>query len=306
MMRGPFCGSTVLIRYRKKGLNMQVASFDDLLEFLKDLDPWLLSLGIKPKNDRWHEALKIAAQAQKQLQRIGRGETRRFVDNYISGLFDAAEIHDIFKAFGTTNTPALQDKVLKAVSGPIAPLSEQPSNSKARNAMFELSLAADWKNGGAYVILGEPDIEFILALTRFLVECKRPFYDHSVRGNIKEAASQLGSELDKPGRENDYGIVAISLSRTFTQGDLVCFADEREGRAFVNATLQWLIDENREAWGVNGSEGFHERIVAVMFHLAVPWDMNGQRLVHTAMANFVKVGNSAGWDTLTKNLPSIY
>jgi hypothetical protein len=173
--------------------------------------------------------------------------------------------------------------------------------------MFELSLAADWKNGGAHVILGEPDIEFILALTRFFVECKRPFYDHSVRENIKEAASQLGSELDKPGRENDYGIVAISLSRAFTQGDLVCFANESEGRAFVNATLQWLIDENREAWGVNGSEGFHERIMAVMFHLAVPWDMNGQRLVHTAMANFVKVGNSAaGWDTLTKNLPSIY
>ena len=86
----------------------------------------------------------------------------------------------------------------------------------------------------------------------------------------------------KPGREKDYGIGAISLSRSFTQGDLVCFADESEGRAFVNATLQWLIDENREAWGVNGSEGFHERIVAVMFHLAVPWDMNGQRLVHTA------------------------
>jgi hypothetical protein len=173
--------------------------------------------------------------------------------------------------------------------------------------MFELSLAADWKNGGAQVVLGEPDIEFILALTRFLVECKRPFYDHSVRGNIKEAASQLSAELDKPGRERDYGIVAISLSRAFTQGDLVCFADESEGRDFVNATLQWLIDENREAWGVNGSAGFHERIVAVMFHLAVPWDMNGQRLVHTAMANFVKIGNcTAGWETLTKNLPSIY
>ena len=286
---------------------MQVASFDDVLEFLKDLDRWLLSLGIKPKPDRWHGALKVAGQARQQRQRIERGEKREFVDNYISGLFDATEIHEIFRAFGTENTPALKEKVRRAVYGPIAPLSEQPSNSTARNAMFELSLAADWKNGGAQVVLGEPDIELILALTRFLVECKRPFYDHSVGGNIKEAASQLGAELDKPGREKDYGIVAISLSRSFTQGDLVCFADESEGRDFVNATLQWLIDENREAWGVNGSESFHERIVAVMFHLAVPWDMNGQRLVHTAMANFVKVGNcTAGWETLTKNLPSIY
>jgi hypothetical protein len=59
-----------------------------------------------------------------------------------------------------------------------------------------------------------------------------------------------------------------------------------------------------------GSErlrGFPRAIVAVMFHLAVPWDMNGQRLVHAAMANFVKVGNcTAGWETLAKNLPSIY
>jgi hypothetical protein len=31
---------------------MQVASFDDVLEVLKDLDPWLVSLGIKLKNDR--------------------------------------------------------------------------------------------------------------------------------------------------------------------------------------------------------------------------------------------------------------
>jgi len=37
--------------------------------------------------------------------------------------------------------------------------------------------------------------------------------------NIKDAASQLGAELDKPGRENDYGIVAISLSRIFTKGE---------------------------------------------------------------------------------------
>jgi hypothetical protein len=156
-------------------------------------------------------------------------------------------------------------------------------------------------------LFGEPDITLVLARTRFIVEGKRPFYNRSVRGNIREAASQLAAELNKPGNEDAYGIIAISLSRVFTEGDLVCFADESEGRDFVNATLQWLIDENRAAWGVDGSGRFHERIVAGMFHLAVPWDMNGQRLVHTAMSNFVKVGNcTAGWDVLTKNLPSIY
>lgn len=286
---------------------MQVATFDGVVQFLKELDPWLRLLGVEPKNDRWHEALKVAEQAQEQLERIRRGEKRQYIDNYISGLFDAAEIHEIFRAFGTVNSPAVKEKVLRAIAGPIAPLSEQPKNSTARNAMFELSLAADWKNGGAHVVLGEPDIELILAAIRFIVECKRPFFNHTIRGNLREAASQLGKELDKRGNENAYGIVAISLSRAFTQGDLVCFADEREGRDFVIGTLQRLIDENREAWGIDGSENFHPRIVAVMFHLSVPWDMNGQRLVHTAMSNFVKIGrDTTGWEILTKNLPALY
>lgn len=214
--------------------------------------------------------MKAAAEAQEQIERIRRGENRRVIDNYISGLFDATEIHEIFQAFGNMNSAALQEKVSRAISGPIALLSEQPKNNTARNAMFELSIAADWKNGAVCVVLGEPDIEFILAGTRFIVECKRPFYDHSVRSSIQEAASQLKAELNKPGNEDAYGFIAISLSRVFTQGDLVCFANESEGRDFVNATLQWLIDENRGGWGVDGPEPFHDRIVAVMFHPAVP------------------------------------
>jgi len=101
--------------------------------------------------------------------------------------------------------------------------------------------------------------------------------------------------------------VAISLSRVFTQGDLVCFADQDEGREFVNATLDWLIHEHTEEWGLRRFKEFHERIVAVMFHLAIPWDMNGERLIHTAMSNFVQAGKSAeGWEMLSRNLPSLY
>src|SRR5207244_7006694 len=172
---------------------------------------------------------------------------------YIPGLYDATEVVEIFRAFGTENSPALKEKVQRALSGPLAPLSEQPNNSTARNAMFELTLAANWKNGGAGVELGEPDILLYLTGLRFHVECKRPFYAHSVRANIKDAASQLGAEIEKPGRENDYGIVAISLSRIFTKGELVCFAPEGQGRRIVR-------------------EALHERIVAVVVHLGSPWD----------------------------------
>jgi hypothetical protein len=285
---------------------MQIASFDAVLDLMKDLDPWLISLGIKPKNDRWHEALKTVAKAREQRQRIERGEGRQCVANYIHGLFEATEVHEIFRAFRIENSPALKDKVLRALSGPIAPLSEQPNNSTARNAMFELSLAADWKNGGAKVELGEPDILLHLA-RRFHVECKRPFYDHSVRANIMDAASQLGKELDGPGNENDYGIVAISLSRIFTKGELVCFAPEGEGKRIIGEALAAMLDENDKAWGLGQFRAMHDRIVAVVFHLASPWDVNGERLIHLSTADFRNTGNNAkGWEVLSSNLPSVY
>lgn len=304
-----FCGFCSQHSFLSKGEieDMQIASFDATLQLLEKLDPWLVSLGIQPKNDRWHEALKIVRRAREQRQLIDRGGQREFIDNYISGLFDATEIHEIVRAFAGDTSPALKEKMQRALSGPIAPLSEQPKNSVARNAMFELSLAADWKNGGADVQLGEPDIILRLTEALFHVECKRPFYESTVWPNIDEAAHQVAKELNKTGNEKAFGIVAISLSRVFTQGDLVCFADQDEGREFVNATLQSLIDEHREEWGLDGSKEFHEQIVAVMFHLAVPWDMNGERLIHTAMSNFVKVGKCAeGWETLSQNLPSLY
>jgi IS1 family transposase len=154
MMRGPFA---VLILRKGDEPDVQVATFDAILQLLEKLDPWLVSLGIRPKNDRWHEALKIVARARERRQLIERGGQRQVIGNYISGLFDATEIHEIVRAFGDETSPALKEKVQRALSGPVAPLSEQPKNSVARNAMFELSLAADWKNGGAAVTLGEPD-----------------------------------------------------------------------------------------------------------------------------------------------------
>lgn len=287
---------------------MQIASFDETLQVLESLDPWLESLAIKvQRNDRWHEALKMLVRAREARRLIENGGTRDYIANYVPGLFDATEIHEIVRAFAGQTSPALKEAVKRALSGPISPLSEQPKNSVARNATFELALAAGWKNGGASVVLAEPDILLGLAETMFLVACKRPFYESSVWPNIEDAAYQLARELDKPGNEKAFGIVAISVSRVFTQGDRLCFADAHAGRAFVNATLADLIEAHGREWGRSRFKELHEKIVAVMFHLAVPWDVNGERLINMASSNFVQTGNSLDeWDVLEKNLPSIY
>ena len=105
-----------------------------------------------------------------------------------------------------------REKISRALCGPISPMEESPRNNGARNAMFELVLAANWRSGGAIVKLGEPDIRIVLGGTNFLVECKRPFSAKGVRRNIEDAAGQLRTALGEPAEASSYGLVAISLS----------------------------------------------------------------------------------------------
>jgi hypothetical protein len=285
----------------------RVTSLDSILDGLAGLDDWLIALGIPPKLDRWHETIRIVERAKASRESVERGGQRQTIDNYISGLFDASEMHEIIRAFSGGTSGALKDKMMRALSGPIASLQEQPKNGVARNAMFELSLAADWKNRGASVQLGEPDILLHLGNALFQVECKRPFYERSVLSNIKDAASQLGKELDKEGNENAFGIVAISLSRIFTPGDRVRIAPVGEGRRVMKEQLAELIRTHSHDWRVRGFLGFHQRIVAVMFHLSAPWDEEGIRLINVAAMNFVQAGRSAeGWEALTKNMAELH
>lgn len=224
----------------------------------------------------------------------------------MDGLFEALEIHEIVEAFVGDSSPALKAKLVRALCGPISPFEEQPKNSEARNMMFELSLAADWKNAGSVVELGEPDIKPCAPAASFQTECKRPFSENSVPKNIEEAASQLGYELNKTGSENDYGIVAISLSRVFTKGNLACFAPTGTGKRLIGEALAELLDEHTEQWGLKRFREMHPRIVAVMFHLAAPWDIGGERLIHLSTSNFLETGNNAsGWRILREHVESL-
>jgi len=210
------------------------------------------------------------------------------------------------RAFQGDTSPALKAKLERALCGPISPFDEQPKNSAARNTMFELALAADWKNSGVDLEVGESDIRIRFGNAMFHVECKRPFSEHSVRKNITDAASQLGKELDEPGNENEYGIVAISLSRVFRKDGLVCFAPEGMGRHIINEALADTLDENTATWGLKRFRELHDRVVAVMFQLATPWDVKGERLIHLSTSNFIETGkNSMGWETLKQNVESL-
>lgn len=285
---------------------MERMGFDLALDTLTTLDGFLNSLGLPVKKDRWHEAVLMVRRAKEQRKHIDRGSELRPIDNYLPGLFEVLEIHKIIRAFTDDRSPALKAKLSRALCGPISPLDERPKNSEARNAMFELSLAADWKNGGADVELGEPDIQVSFGSTKFLVECKRPFYEHSVRQNIRNAAQQLETALGLPAYEDSFGVVAVSLNRVFSAGNRVCCAPEPEGRAAINNALIELIERNRSSWTFTR---FGRRIVAVTLHLAAPWELNKRMLVYLSTCKFFPTGQCEDafrsfYDNVTTLYPS--
>jgi len=285
---------------------MQRLSFDSAIEQLHELDDWLHALGIRVQKDRWHDAVRMLHRAKEQRDRAERGVTFQPIPNYVPGLFESMEVLEIFRAFSNNTSPLLREKLSRALSGPVSPLEEQPKNSAARNAMFELVLAADWKNAGAIVQLGEPDICVTLGAATFIVECKRPFSSTSVRRNIEDAAGQLRTALDAPGQAGSFGMVAVSVSRVFSPGNIMCCAPEDQGRTTVNDALIELIGKHRYEWKWNTAT-FHERIASVMFHLAVPWDISGERLIYLSTTKFFEQAKCAtGFQVLRENIAKLY
>ncbi len=84
---------------------MKIASFDEVLKSLNRLDPWLRSLGMEPKSDRWHPAIQRVEKAKKQRESVERGGRRAPINNYMDGIFEALEIHEIVEAFSGDSSP---------------------------------------------------------------------------------------------------------------------------------------------------------------------------------------------------------
>jgi hypothetical protein len=165
------------------------------------LESWLRDLGFN-KNTRVHQAIDLFRATTKQLTFDGPvssdkylGEDSFLFRDFLCAQSDVAEFTDIHAAFGQEEPERIVPKLERALSGPFSAINETNENSDARNVQFELSLAAEWRLNGLSVDIGEPDFTLHLGTTNFLIECKRPSSEGSVRRNIRQAKNQLERTL---------------------------------------------------------------------------------------------------------------
>lgn len=131
-----------------------------------------------------------------------------------------------------------------AFSGSKDAFQEDQKSNSARNAMFELSMGAAAARQGFKPILssGNPDVSFELDHHCVKIECKRVMSKKRVVQRLEEGSKQL--EKTVKNRDQDVGVVAISVSKIFNPGDKILTSDSPHDA--LSQQINNMLKENEQ------------------------------------------------------------
>ena len=123
----------------------------DLESFILDLDQaltWLGALGIQANQTRFNRYRKILGTVCEHRMAGTLAKLRLVVplEQYRIAFIESTDLVAIAKTFGRIPGPRFREKVQVAVTGPVHPSDEKKSGPKARDFLFELSVAAFFRN----------------------------------------------------------------------------------------------------------------------------------------------------------------
>ena len=277
-----------------RSLPFPTVSHKSLVGSFANLDDWLTSKGIAPRNnDRIHQLLEIVRAYNPRVLGPSLQMTKEERRQYMFALAELLEFNQIAFWLRDEDPSVLKSKLDRALSGGVDPAEETRKNSDGRNTMFELSLAAEWRRAGLNVEIGEPDIKLMVGNQIFLVECKRPFTWPGVVSCLRHAKHQLrenGISL-VPGEPK--GVIAISLNRVIGEGRLLFSADSLAAKTQVGDLINTELESNRWRWF--DSIHFDKSMAAVAFHLNLPAAVNeGPQFVLMSSLNSCRASLNEG------------
>jgi hypothetical protein len=244
----------------------------DFLEQFEDIDAWLNGLGFGCR-DRLRQYKSNIEEMGKREARDTPGQLFSEVQNegrlpeILASYAEAIEFVDTLSCLRKQAVAIPLLTLEKALNGsPDASREDQKSNS-GRNAMFELVIASMAAKQNLQPILGtgNPDVEFLFRGRTFKIECKRVLSGKKILDKCSEAIHQLENcvELNK----GDIGLVAISVSRQFHQGNGYYVAPSVDsGRQSLSSELHQRIE------GLYDSlrKSIRPQCAGVVFHATVP------------------------------------
>lgn len=251
-------------------MNVESQTYQQILDALADLDAWLSGLGLPVRPDR----IRLHIANISRLDKAQQDETLRALiekkgqAKLLWSLVEATEFADAYTALRQHEPDGLRDKLRAALQGPADPSAEDPISNIGRNTMFELNLASRLLQKGVPTRLcTNPDILCEIDGARIYIQCKRPFRESTIHGNISDARRQLTRDLDNSRDLSARGIVAVSISRVLNPGkNLLVAKNEHSMRQRLGDTVQTLGDRSRRS----DRRISDDRIVGILFHLITP------------------------------------
>ncbi len=229
----------------------------DLESFILDLDQaltWLGALGIQPNQTRFSKYREILGTVCEHRMAGTLDKLRLVVplEQYRIAFIESTDLVAIGKTFKRIPGSRFREKVRDAITGPVHPSDEKKSGSKARDFLFELSVAALFRNR-EFPVLTCTDKDLVTRMSghTLLVECKRPQSKNKVRRSIEKATGQLMMHFKNSNRGAMLrGLIVLDISivmnpqRMFVNGD----SDEAI-EAEMHALFARFHDEFKSALG---------------------------------------------------------
>ncbi len=251
---------------------MDRTTYQEMLKALEEIDSWLCDQGFtKLDRIRRHKrnlAVLVEALENRTLdlfQTEANAERRR---ELMWSLVDSMEFTDSIAYLRAMACEIPHEVLRRALDGPTDLTFEDHNSNHARNAMFEIVIAGRLAKRGLVPRLGgEPDVVSRLEDRNILIQCKRVFSDRSLEDNLRAAGKQLKRDLTRSSDPRDCGIVAISISRIFNEGDKLLVVSNE---AALRQKLEEEVDVIRSRCTGCYRNINDPRIAGVLYHLSTP------------------------------------
>jgi hypothetical protein len=203
---------------------------------------------------------------------------------------DASELVLIHQQLSDDDCPALKQTLAQAVKGPTSLAAERPQSGDARNKVFELVMAAQFRAagipvkfaasaGGASVkFVGPADAIITVDDIKCFVQCKRIQTENALRDRVHQASPQIRNRLNQQASAKPRGLIAIDISKTVnTDGTLYFNAPSKESLIeWVDARLAAFLSRNR----TNLISQLDPRVCGVLLYLRTPAVIGDEELTN--------------------------
>jgi hypothetical protein len=247
------------------------SSYRELQRDIESMCQWLESLDIGIEQNRVADYRKTFAMIAEHTESGTLSELEKSIDfaKQADNFHDASELVLIHQHLSGYDSPAFKQTLAQAINGPISLAAERPQSSDARNKVFELVMAAQFRAAGIPVDFeGPADANITVDNIKCFEESKRIQSERAVEERVRQASSQIKKRLSRQASAKPRGLIAIDISKTVnTDGRLYFSAPSADYLArWVDDQIAAFLSRNRTRL----TSHLDPRVCAVLLYLRTP------------------------------------